>query len=249
MYLPWLQKYNLLIFDEIDSTNSEAIRLVKANISGNFVIWATKQTAGRGRYGRQWQSDQGNLYTSVILDNNIPITKQPQVSFITALALYDAINSVTKKSSQDLKTFVKWPNDILINDKKVAGILLESITIHKRNYLIIGVGVNISSNPTNVNYPTTSILSENLETETSNLLSVFMGFFDKYLMQWNKTGFVSIRKQWLKRAYKINDIVTINDGSSRISGVFNDIDLNGNIRLKTAGGQIFTLSLGEVLFT
>lgn len=247
MYLPWLKNYNLLIFDEIDSTNSEAIRLARSGLSGNFIIWAKSQSAGRGRYGKTWVSDPGNFFISLLLDDEITISRQPQISFISALALYEAINIIAKQKGGFVDLLFKWPNDLLIKGEKAAGILLESVTISGKNYLIIGIGVNIDTKP-NINIPVTTLAENGLEIDNQgHLLNYFMGYFDKYLAEWKKKGFVKFRKNWLKKAYRLNDVITIDDGNNRVSGIFNDIDFAGSIRIKLACGQIFTLSAGEIL--
>lgn len=246
MQLSWLNRYNFLIFDQIDSTNSEAIRLIRSGITGNFLIWARTQTFGRGRQGNRWESVHGNLYLSILLDTDIPITSQHEVSFITGLALYDAIKDKAIESLKETELHLKWPNDVLIKGQKIAGILLESLSIYNRNYLVVGVGVNVNSSPKNIGQLTTSLFEEKIITDCTELLHIFITYFDKYFNLWNKKGFLIIRKKWLKRAYNLNNLITINDGNNRISGVFKDIDFTGKIRIQTANGQIFTISSGEL---
>lgn len=249
MYLSWLKKYNLLIFDEIDSTNSEAIRIAKTGPEGNFIIWAKSQTAGRGRYGKNWQSEAGNLYVSLLLNNIIKPGLQPQLSFVTAIALYETIAHLAKGKSLHINLGLKWPNDVLINDKKVAGILLESINLNERNFLIIGVGVNIKVSPNNIEQPTTSLKKEGITTdEPDKLLNLFMNYFEKHFLEWKDKSFIKTRLSWLKRASKLNKIITIDDGKTRISGEFKDIDFNGNLSIRIGSGQIYNFSAGEVFF-
>lgn len=250
MYLPWLRSYNLLILDEIDSTNSEAVRLAKTGIAGNFVILASSQTMGRGRHGKHWYSEPGNLYVSLLLDKNIIVGKQPQLSFVTALAVYETIEYLAKKSKVKLDIKLKWPNDVLINSGKVAGILLESINLGQKNYLIIGLGINIKTNPQNIDQ-----LSTNLTTEGGiagenliGVLNIFMHHFEQHFLDWQHQGFIKVRLNWLKRAYKLKELITIDDGSTRISGIFQDIDVTGAMMVRDNYGLVHTLSVGEVFF-
>ena len=123
--LDWLSRYNLIMFDEIDSTNLEARRLIESGINDDFVIVASKQNNGKGRTGSNWVSEEGNLYLSIILRPYGKTHTFPQLSFITSLALYDTISALSRennKSSLDMK--LKWPNDVLVNNHKISGILL-----------------------------------------------------------------------------------------------------------------------------
>ena len=249
MYLPWLRNYNFLIFEKIDSTNSEAVRLVKSGISGNFVILASSQTMGRGRRGKQWCSAAGNLYVSLLLDKNILIEKQPQLSFVTALAAYETIKYLAKKSKIILDIKLKWPNDILINGKKVAGILLESLNFEQKNYLIIGLGINIKASPQNIDQLTTNLTMEGIaEGNLIELLNIFMHYFEQYFLDWHHQGFSKFRHNWLKKAYKLKKQITIDNGRTRVSGIFQDLDFDGSIIVKDNYGLVHNLSAGEVFF-
>ena len=175
----WLDHYILLTFNRIDSTNSEALRIAQSVPLENFVILAHEQTKGRGRKGKIWKSVPGNLQVSILLSNiHIPIEKQVHLSFITANALYEAIESLISPSELEIK--LKWPNDVLINGKKVAGILLESITISRRKYVSIGVGVNITNKPIGLKKSVTSLKDEAIEAKPEEFLNIFMNKFDTF---------------------------------------------------------------------
>lgn len=243
MYLHWLKKYNLLIFDSIDSTNSEAIRLAKANVAGDFVIWAASQTNGRGRHGRTWQAGDNNFYVSLLLDRNIQIQQMPQLSFVVGIAVYETIAYVAKACNLQLAMGLKWPNDLLINSKKVSGILIESITVSGKIYCVIGVGVNVDSTPLCVDKIAISLRESGIVNVHSDyILNLFINAFEKYFAIWKKYGFDSIKKRWIKRAQYLNQIVTLNDGVNRVLGEFIDMDHNGNICVRLASGQLYTAS-------
>jgi BirA family biotin operon repressor/biotin-[acetyl-CoA-carboxylase] ligase len=249
--LSWLKEYNLLIYEEIDSTNSEALRLAKAGVDGKFVIWAQSQTQGRGRNGRSWASEKDNLFTSILLSPDCKSEALPQLSFVTAIAVYDALANILKKHKSTATLSLKWPNDILINDCKVAGILLESINVKavKRNYLVVGIGININNAPLIEGRKITclkDVIGE--ELDSSYIFDKVLAYFDMYYKKWQSQGFIDIRKNWLKKAHNINNVVTIDSGSNRVSGIFKDIDFSGAIRIKLACGRIYSLHAGEVFF-
>lgn len=241
-------EYNFLEFDQIDSTNMEAIRLAKTQPSGNFVIWAKSQNAGHGTYGRSWHSPIGNLYASLLLNNNITVNQQPQLSFVVAIAIYDLIKDLASQSQTELNIKLKWPNDVLINEKKVSGILLEAISLVKKNYLIIGVGINLNTCPDGMNRPVTSLSIELLtKLDVNEVLSLFLNYFNHYFSLWARVGFLNIREIWLERAYGLNKSITINDGRNNISGIFKDIGPTGEIKIEVAGGNLLSFLAGEFL--
>jgi BirA family biotin operon repressor/biotin-[acetyl-CoA-carboxylase] ligase len=239
-------KYNLLVFDEIDSTNSEAIRMAKNCPSENYLILANNQTKSRGRNNKTWHSNPGNLHSSILLKHNLNLSYLPQISFVTAIAVYKTICSLIGSTSSFIK--FKWPNDILINDKKVSGILLEAININNYHYLIIGIGINLKQSPINIKQLTTNLADENIEAKDSKeMLNILMVNFEKSFNQWQEKGFGKIREFWLKRAYKLGENITVNDGSKRITGIFKDIDQVGAIRLQLDDGKIMSLFSAEVI--
>lgn len=250
--LKWLKDYNLLIFDRLDSTNLEARRLAETGINGEFVIWAKSQSSGRGRSNKHWVSEEGNLYISLLLRPMCRLNCLTQFSFITSLALYDALYSILKEENINVDISLKWPNDVLISGKKSSGILLESVTLANNphaDYLIVGVGVNVNNPPQITDYEVTSLIDHiNAAQETGVVLDRFMTAFDRYYRRWEKEGFLKLRRLWLSKAYNINKVVTVKIGKNRVSGIFKDIDLNGSMRIRLASGQIYTISAGEVFF-
>lgn len=246
MQLKWFDYYNLLIFEELDSTNLEARRLVQAGVAGNFVIWAERQTHGKGRQGRTWISLPDNLYVSIILDSSAFSDRQAEICFVTGLAVYDAVQAA---SLHKLDMALKWPNDLMIGSSKVSGILLESIKIDNRHHLIIGIGINIANHPSDLDKPATSMRNTGIQdVDVGKMLDLTMSSFEYYRSLWMRKGFDLIRESWLQKVYNPSEIMTVSDGTVKISGVFQDIDSHGAIRLKSVSGEIYTLSAGEVLF-
>lgn len=247
MRLNWLKKYNLHIFNDIDSTNAEAKRLAQLGVEDDYVIWAYQQSKGRGRYGREWQSLTGNLFMSILMDSTDFQERQAQFTYITSLAVYDAINLAAKRDKLALNIKLKWPNDIQIDGEKVSGILLETLKVGSLNKLIIGIGVNLTKSPTGLVYSTTNLRNKGLKSLSLDyLLDMIMSSFDFYYKKWHFHGFNDIRDIWLSKKSH-NGLVTVDDGKQRISGMFHDIDLDGALRLKLASGQIYKTFEGNVI--
>lgn len=247
MHLQWIQRYNLLIFDEVDSTNLESKRLALGGAEGNFVIWAKHQTHGKGRYGKTWESLSDNLYLSILLDASTFIQQQTELSFVTALAIYNVVKVKALSHEHKYNIALKWPNDVMVNSSKIAGILLESVKVGAIHHLIIGIGLNVHNHPNDLGRLTTSMSMINNECyDLGEILDLTISSFEYYYTLWRKKGFSYIRKLWLQKIYNPHETMMVSDGHNRISGVFKDIDLNGAIRLQLASGQIYTLSTGEV---
>lgn len=247
MHSDWMSRYTLLMFNELDSTSLEANKLASSAPIGNFVIWAKSQTAGRGRTGRQWESKPGNLYMSILLPSEASVEDQAQVSFVAALSVLDAIQG-EQSAAIDIK--LKWPNDVMVSGKKISGILLESAKVRGKNYLIIGIGVNLDNHPELKEKPATSMKASGLPYDSvEQILNLIMSAFEKYYGIWHESyGFAKIRELWLARAYKFKEAITVSDGKQRISGVFEDLDQSGSIVLCLASGETCTMSACEVFF-
>ena len=147
-----------VIFHEvIDSTNVEAKRLIENNkINKATWIMANRQTSGKGRNNNKWVSEVGNFYGSYVLPINMDHRKMPFLSCITSLSVYDAIKNLLPNNAL-LK--IKWPNDILYNDAKLAGILIENLLSESKSFSIIGIGINLKNSPNINNHKTISIKS------------------------------------------------------------------------------------------
>lgn len=249
MKLAWLEKYNLITFDEIDSTNSEALRIANSGVGSDFVILSKVQTGGRGTKGRYWDSLEGNLHASILLQTEFDIKKNSQLPFLVANAVFEAISHYAKEKDIRLDIKLKWLNDVLVDNKKIAGILLESVSLKDKNYVVIGVGVNIDKAP-NIDRKVTSMRDLGFEIKNpSDFLNILMTKFEKLYGQWkDDNNFIRTRKDWIRRAYNLNKVIIVDDGLRRISGVFREIDFDGALRLQLASGQYCNIVTGEVLF-
>ena len=247
--IKWLDKFHLLLLDEVDSTNNEAKRIALTGQSPDYlVVCAKRQTNGRGRYGNSWESVEGNLFMSLIVPVSKDLDTMSQLSFISAVALDNVISNLFKTHNIDVNIELKWPNDVLINDHKIAGILLES-TGYQNNYLVIGIGVNISNSPIIKDRKVTDLYKEGLVgVEKHEIMNRFMSNFSVLYDNWLENGFLPIRAKWLKKAKGIGKIISINTGSSRISGRFMDIDFKGQARISVSSGQVHSVNTGEIFF-
>lgn len=228
-------------FDELESTNQTAFELANSRkIFDGEIILAKKQTAGKGRKGRSWSSPEGNLYFSMILQPKIDVKKIPQISFVAAVALKNTLEKLTSNIS------LKWPNDILINNKKCAGILLES-KINQQNceFVILGIGVNIESNPDNTIFLATNLKDHKINIFTKDLLQNFLTEFNLIYQNWLDFGFANIRNLWLNNAYKLKQEISINLGDQKIDGIFIDLDMDGSLILQQEN-QLQKISVGDV---
>lgn len=249
------KNYTLLEFANVDSSNEEAKRLVRAGMGGDHhdvtVVWAKSQSDGKGRFGRQWISPKGNLYVSLLIKPRANLQTLSQLSFVTALALREAIQSILPQD-EFLAVQYKWPNDILIDGKKVAGILLESASVDKKKnpeWLIIGVGVNIASFPARgVNVPATSLKEFGAVPSVESVLyNLIWSFKDKFDL-WQEEGFHIFKEKWIRNAKGIGEEISVNYARENICGIFKGINHEGAMVLTLGGGQTMLLSYGEVSF-
>lgn len=224
-------------FLELESTNKTALELARlGKISDREIILAKQQSAGRGRQDRSWISPTGNLYFSLLLLPKISVEKIPQLSFVGITALRLAVkNSVSK-----------WPNDLLIEERKVAGILLESkISGENCDFVVLGIGVNLISNPSETIFPASNLKNFGIEISPQELLKNFLNEFEKLYQNWLDFGFAGIRQLWLQSAYRLNEEIKIKLDGEEIVGVFSGMDEEGNLILNREG-KILKISVGDV---
>lgn len=243
-----LNDYHLLAFDTLDSTNEEAKRLAKGGGSHGAVIWAKKQTAGRGRMGREWVSEGGNLFLTVLLAPDKPLEELSQLSFVASLALVEALIPVFEKEH---KLTCKWPNDVLLDNKKLAGILLESFKTEgcDKTWVAVGVGVNIDNFPTDVHYPATCLTDAGVELISAKIvLSRFIHHFIEDYNTWHNKGFATIRKRWLAHASGVGKSIEARLPDKTIAGNMEGIDPTGCLLMKDAKGKKHTVHAADIFF-
>ena len=235
-----------LELDEIDSTNEEAKRLLqKSTLEHGSIIWAKKQTAGRGRLGRDWVSPEGNLYFSMIIHPDATRASLPQYSPF-AVAVLSSVISWHLDDPEYVS--YKWPNDILIRDKKTAGILIESNQDSGELVLIMGIGVNINSSPAKTYFPATSMAEENVkDTDAFNLLSRFLSEYDVWWQFWHAKGFHSVIKELQPHLYGVGKMMRLQITPNRwVDGICRGIDEYGCLLLEVEKGKIEVFHAGDV---
>lgn len=225
--------------ESLDSTSSTAFEMARLRrIADREIILADQQTQGRGRAQRSWISPKGNLYFSVLLQPQVPVSKVAQLSFVGIVALRLAIEDIFRDRSQPvLKVQNKWPNDLLINGHKVAGLLLESHNNSREcEFVVLGIGVNIESNPDATIFPAANLQQFGIKINPEELLKKFLDKFEALYQHWLDFGFVGVRKLWIAEGYKYKEKIALKDGESVVEGVFEDIDDEGRLILLGAGG-------------
>ncbi|NBX03271.1 MAG: biotin--[acetyl-CoA-carboxylase] ligase [Alphaproteobacteria bacterium] len=243
-----LNDYHLLSFDELDSTNEEAKRIAKGGGHHGAVIWAKKQTAGKGRLGRTWTSSQGNLYVSILLHPNKPMAELSQLSFVSAVAAIEALDPLLPPGR---RLQCKWPNDILLGGKKVGGILLESFQCGKtekgKPWVVVGVGINVESFPSKTEFPATCLKDAGVELVSAKIiLSRFVHHFIECYNEWDTKGFAPCRRRWLKNAWGMKQRLKARLADKTIEGFAEGIDLNGSLVLQLKDGKKIQISAADI---
>ena len=236
-------RFEVLEYDELASTNDEARRLAEEGGREGLVVRAHSQTAGRGRQGRRWVSEEGNLFASLLLRPEVPLAQAATLPFVAAAALSDTL---APKLRDEAALTHKWPNDVLLHGRKVSGILLESGGSRQGLYVVVGIGVNVTSFPQETLYPATSLKEAGIEWEAGALLTSYITVFSNLYQLWLAHGFGPLRKAWLRRAAHLGKPVEIGHGDDKQAGIFEDVDETGALLLRSADGNLKTITAGDV---
>jgi BirA family biotin operon repressor/biotin-[acetyl-CoA-carboxylase] ligase len=243
----WPQGYALREWAEIDSTNEEARRLAGSGERGPVWLRADRQTAGRGRRGRAWESPTGNLAATLLIAPGKPASECAQLSFVTAIAAADTAFGF----APDIEIKVKWPNDVLAGGRKLSGILLESASggDGALTFLAIGIGMNLAHFPPDTEFPATSLAALGVSVPSASAaLTQLAGHFAKWYDVWMTNGFSPIQDAWLARAAGLGTRIRARLTHEETSGVFEGIDGTGALILREAQGRTRTIAAGEVFF-
>lgn len=224
--------------DSVESTQDYAKNLITNN--SQVIILANEQKKGYGQHGREWQSLKGNLHTSLIIPNTNPTSN---ITYIIGIAIGETINSF----KSDLNIQYKWVNDVLIQGRKVAGILTEKIN----DRLIIGIGLNIVSHPDTTKTSlvgATDLLENGLKTTPEEFIERFLKIFTELYNQLITDGFKNFRNVWKAKAFKINEFISIKSGDNIISGIFYDLDpIDGSMIIQDNKKQLIKLQTGSFI--
>ena len=239
---------NVCYFESVSSTNNIAKELAAQGVAEGTLVVAEEQTGGKGRLGRQWCSTKykGSFFSFILYPPFAP-PEANIVTLISAVALATAINNVT-----GVVAGIKWPNDLLLNGKKICGILTElSAEMERINYMVVGVGVNVNQEesdfPEEVRASATSLkIQTGMKTSRVKLVQVFLKEFEKWYDITLKQGFTPVLARWKEMAVSLNCPVRIQMPNSSWEGWAEDIDKDGALLLRLPGGELKRVISGEV---
>ncbi len=241
--------YRLVALETVASTNDEAIRLAETGAEEGTLVWAREQTKGRGRQGRAFHSPPGNLYLSLILRPSCALAEAAQLGFIAGLAVGEAFGRVAPPMTE---VTYKWPNDVLLNGRKAAGILLESKTTRSAalDWLILGVGANLRSYPEDTDFPATSLHFEGAASDVNevDVLENFARCFLTWTDRWLDDGFAPVRRAWLGHAHALGEEIEVRLPRESLKGTFRDLDETGALVLDRPGGERRLITAGDIFF-
>ena len=238
-----------LAFDAVDSTMLEAARQADAGVRGPLLIWARAQTGGRGRHGRVWSSPPGNLYWTMLLHAEAGRPRDAGLSFASGLAVIDAL---TAQGVAPARLALKWPNDALLDGRKVAGLLVQAeIVAGSATRLVVGIGLNVATFPPEATFPATSLAASGLasiglEALRDSLTHCFMARF----AHWQANGIPGLRADLARRLHGVGGPIRIaldRDRQAVVEGTNEGIDARGALLLRTPDGTLRTIVAGDVL--
>ena len=233
---------------DVGSTNTECLERARNGALSGVWITAERQTGGRGRRGRAWFSEPGNLYASLLLIDAAPMDRLGSLPLAVAVAVQDAISRIMPPGAPDV--LVKWPNDILIERRKVCGILIEGETLPDgRHALVIGCGINVALAPDAGLYPVATLRDFGASASPDELFARLFRSMAETLALWNGgEGIPAIMQRWKEVAGGIGENITVNLPDRSISGCFAGIDDTGLLKLETEDGGTRTIAAGDVFF-
>jgi len=237
--------FRLVAYDVVTSTNADALELARSGGSDATWLTAREQTAGRGRRGAAWVSAPGNLYATMLLHDPSPAENAPELAFVAGLAVHDAIVGCDANLRQRLA--LKWPNDVLYDGSKLAGILIEGEHVQGRLAVAVGIGVNCAYHPAATAYPATDLAAAGAAISAETLFTALSATMLGRLAQWRRgAGFAAIRSAWLDRATNIGAQVRVRLPDRELTGLAKSLDAHGHLILRLADGSEETIAAGEV---
>jgi BirA family transcriptional regulator, biotin operon repressor / biotin---[acetyl-CoA-carboxylase] ligase len=248
--------YRLAAFDQIGSTNAEAMSLARDGVRGPMWFVTSEQTAGRGRRHRPWIAPRGNLASSILEVIDVPPAVAATLGFAAGLALESALQKVSVEAllrsagSDQLKFSLKWPNDVLAGGKKLAGILLEAEAVAGNGLaVVVGIGTNVVAAPEGTPTPATSLAALGVQIGAEELFAALSDAWVEFRGIWdNGRGFDAIRKLWLQRAAGLGERVAVQTGGSPLEGTFDTLDETGCLIVRTADGKRMPVAAGDIYF-
>ena len=248
--------YQLAAFDQIGSTNAEAMLRARAGERGPMWFVTSEQTAGRGRRFRPWVAPRGNLASSILEVMDVAPASAATLGFAAGLALEAALRKLSVEAalrmagSDGLNFSLKWPNDVLAGRSKLAGILLEAEAMPGGSLaVVVGIGTNVIAAPEGTPTPATSLKTLGIDVSAEDLFAALSDGWAEFRGIWdNGRGFGEIRRLWLERAAGLGQAVSIKSGSALIEGIFDTIDEQGCMIVRTTTGDLVPITAGDVYF-
>ena len=248
--------YRLAAFESIGSTNVEALSRARDGEQGPIWFVTAEQTAGRGRRHRPWIAPRGNLASSILEVIDVSPAVAATLGFAAGLALEAALQKVSVEASlrsagsAHMKFSLKWPNDVLAGRQKLAGILLEAEAVAgDRLAVVVGIGTNVVAAPEGTPTPATSLNALGVHIGAEELFATLSDSWAEFRGLWDHgRGFGEIRRLWLERAAGLGQPVAIQSGASIVEGIFDTIDEQGCLIIRTSGGKRIPISAGDVYF-
>ncbi|MFN3364572.1 MAG: biotin--[acetyl-CoA-carboxylase] ligase [Allorhizobium sp.] len=233
---------------DVGSTNSECLERARAGDPGNLWVTASRQTSGRGRRGRSWTSEPGNLYASLLLIDPAPVERIASLPLAVAVGVHAAIRTVMPTASQPVQ--VKWPNDILIGRKKTCGILMEGEGLPDgRHALVIGIGINIRHKPDAASYAVTRLQDHGCAVAPEELFAHLYREMAIILDVWDEgRGITEVSRRWLEVACGVGEQITVNLPDRSLTGKFGGIGADGLLLLHLDDGPVLPIAAGDVFF-
>jgi BirA family biotin operon repressor/biotin-[acetyl-CoA-carboxylase] ligase len=248
--------YRLAAFDQIGSTNAEAMARARDGERGPIWFVTSEQTAGRGRRHRPWSAPRGNLASSILEVIDVAPAVAATLGFAAGLALEAALQKVSVEASlrsagsDQMKFSLKWPNDVMAGPQKLAGILLEAeVVAGDRLAVVVGIGTNVIAAPEGTPTPATSLAALGVHIGAEELFAVLSDSWAEFRAIWDQgRGFGEIRRLWLERAAGLGQPVAIRSGDSTVEGTFDTIDEQGCMIVRASDGKRFPIAAGDVYF-
>lgn len=229
----------------IGSTNAALIERAGRGETGPLWLVADRQEQGRGRNARNWSSPEGNLYASLLLTDPAPAAHVAELSFVLSLALRDAV-LVAAGLAESAALALKWPNDLMAEGMKTAGLLLEGGQAQGRAFVVAGFGVNIVSHPENTTHPATNLTAAGFAVDRDRLAAALADAVATRVSLWNRgEDFASVRAAWLKAAHGLGATLRVNTVAESFEGTFDTIDPTGRLVVNTPTGNRL-VSAGDV---
>ena len=240
----------IIHYQETDSTNTSALQCAVEGCQEGTVIIADSQSKGRGREDRDWHSPPGTgIYMSVILYPRISLKGLPRITLVAAVAVAEAL-----KSTAHIRVKIKWPNDLLLNNRKICGILTELCSLgNEINAVIVGIGINVNTPagmfPADIADIASSILIETKEKfPLSEIIKSVIEYFDRYYAIFIEGGFESILSMWKDYSNIVGRKIQVKQSGTAVTGTVIDIDMDGALLVQDDNGVIQTIYFGEVSY-